>query len=125
RRGGGPRPVEMGGGLNCAEKGVGTASTGRVEVGQGVPTSLTQAVAEELHAPVSAIKVVMGDTDLTPYDAGTFGSRTTPDMFPQLRKAAAAAREIMLDLAAEELKVERGSLITANGKVTHPTTERP
>ncbi|HEV2668076.1 MAG TPA: molybdopterin cofactor-binding domain-containing protein, partial [Blastocatellia bacterium] len=73
---------------------------------------------------VSAINVVMGDTDLTPYDMGTFGSRTTPDMFPQLRKAAAAAREIMLDLAAEALKVERGSLLAANGKVTHPATER-
>src|SRR5262249_10234319 len=87
RRGGAPRPVEVGAWLRIAEDGTVTAYTGKAEVGQNIRTSLTQAVAEELRAPVSAIKVVMGDTDLTPYDAGTFGSRTTPDMFPQLRKA--------------------------------------
>ncbi|MGH9940510.1 MAG: molybdopterin cofactor-binding domain-containing protein [Blastocatellia bacterium] len=124
RRGGGSRPVEIGAWLHIAESGAVTAYTGKAEVGQNIRTSLTQAIAEELRAPVSAIKIVMGDTDLTPFDAGTFGSRTTPDMFPQLRKAAAAAREIMLDLAAEELKVERGSLLAANGKVTHPPTKQ-
>jgi len=124
RRGGASRPVEIGAWLRIAEDGTVTAYTGKAEVGQNIRTSLTQAVAEELRAPVSAIKVVMGDTDLTPYDLGTFGSRTTPDMFPQLRKAAAAAREIMLDLAAEQLKAERGSLLAANGNVTHPATGR-
>jgi isoquinoline 1-oxidoreductase len=124
RRSGPQRPVEVGAWLRIAEDGTVTAYTGKAEVGQNIRTSLTQAVAEELRAPVSAIKVVMADTDLTPFDAGTFGSLTTPDMFPQLRKAAAAAREIMLDLAAEQLKVERGSLLAANGKVTHPATDR-
>ena len=124
RRGGPPRPVEVGAWLHIAEDGTVTAYTGKAEVGQNIRTSLTQAVAEELRAPISTIKIVMGDTDLTPYDMGTFGSRTTPDMFPQLRKAAMAAREIMLDLAAEVLKVERGSLIAANGKVMSPATNR-
>ena len=124
RRGGAPRPVEIGAWLHIAENGMVTAYTGKAEVGQNIRTSLTQAVAEELRAPASAIKIVMGDTDLTPYDAGTFGSRTTPDMFPQLRKAAAAARETMLDLAAEQLKVERGSLLAADGKVAHPPTKK-
>jgi isoquinoline 1-oxidoreductase len=124
RRGGGSRPVEIGAWLHIAENGTVTAYTGKAEVGQNIRTSLTQAVAEELRAPVSSIKIVMGDTDLTPFDAGTFGSRTTPDMFPQLRKAAAAARETMLDLAAEQLKVERGSLLAANGKVTHQPTKQ-
>jgi CO/xanthine dehydrogenase Mo-binding subunit len=124
RRGGAPRPVEIGAWLRIAEDGTVTAYTGKAEVGQNIRTSLTQAVAEELRAPVSAVKVVMGDTDLTPFDIGTFGSLTTPDMFPQLLKAAAAAREIMLDLASEELKVERGSLLSADGKITHPATNR-
>ncbi|MBO0725410.1 MAG: xanthine dehydrogenase family protein molybdopterin-binding subunit [Blastocatellia bacterium] len=124
RRGGSPRPVEIGAWLHIAEDGTVTAYTGKAEVGQNIRTSLTQVVAEELRAQVSTIKVVMGDTDLTPYDAGTFGSRTTPEMSPQLRKAAAAARETILDLAAEELKVERDSLLAANGKVTHPATGR-
>src|SRR5262245_21839763 len=124
RRGGAPLPVEIGAWLHIAEDGTVTAYTGKAEVGQNIRTSLTQAVAEELRAPASAIKVVMGDTDLTPYDMGTFGSRTTPDTFPQLRKAAAAAREIMLDLAAEQLKVERDLLVADSGKVTHPTTKK-
>jgi isoquinoline 1-oxidoreductase len=124
RRGGGSRPVEISAWLHIAETGTVTAYTGKVEVGQDIRTSLTQAVAEELRAPASSIKFVMGDTDLTPYDAGTFGSRTTPDMFPQMRKAAAAARETMLALAAEQWKVERGTLVAADGKVTHPQTKR-
>ncbi|HEX2489691.1 MAG TPA: molybdopterin cofactor-binding domain-containing protein [Blastocatellia bacterium] len=124
RRGGAPRPVEIGAWLRIAEDGTVTAYTGKAEVGQNIRTSLTQAVAEELRAPVSVVKIVMGDTDLTPFDIGTFGSLTTPDMFPQLLKAAAAAREIMLDLASEELKVERGSLLPADGKIMHPATNR-
>ncbi len=42
----------------------------------------------------------MADTDLTPYDMGTFGSRTTPLMAPQMKKVGAAAREALIDLAA-------------------------
>jgi CO/xanthine dehydrogenase Mo-binding subunit len=52
----------------------------------------------------------MGDTDLTPFDMGTFGSRTTPTMAPQLRKAAAAAREALIALAAQQLNVEAASV---------------
>src|SRR5262249_54393114 len=111
RRGGSSRPVEIGAWLHIAEDGAVTAYTGKAEVGQNIRASLTQVVAEELRAPVPTVRFVMGDTDLTPYDAGTFGSRTTPEMSPQLRKAAAAARETMLDLAAGELKVERDSLL--------------
>ena len=58
--------------------------TGKVEVGQNIRTSLAQLVAEELRVPFNAITMVMGDTDLTPWDMGTFGSRSTPTMGPQL-----------------------------------------
>ena len=61
----------------------------------------------------------MGDTDLTPFDMGTFGSRTTPTMAPQLRKAAAAAREALIDLAAEQWKVDRAALVVKDGRVTN------
>jgi isoquinoline 1-oxidoreductase len=61
--------------------------------------------------------MVMADTQLTPYDAGTFGSRTTPDMSRTLRRVAAAARELLIDLAAEEWKADRASLKVAEGKV--------
>ena len=94
-----------------------TVYTGKTEVGQNIRTSLSQAVAEELHVPVASIRMLMADTDLTPYDMGTFGSRTTPTMAPQLRKAAAAAREALIDLAASEWKVDRGAVQVADGRV--------
>lgn len=95
-----------------------TVLTGKVEVGQNVRTSLSQAVAEELRVPISRIRMVMGDTDLVPYDMGTFGSRTTPTMGPQLRRAGAAARETLLDMAAEKWGVPRASLKAEDGRVT-------
>ena len=52
-----------------------TVFTGKTEVGQNIRTSLTQAVAEELHVPVASVTLVMADTARTPFDAGTFGSR--------------------------------------------------
>ncbi len=88
-------PQEIAAWLHVDTNGAVTVFTGKVEVGQNARTSLTQAVAEELGAPVTAIKLVMGDTDRTPYDMGTFGSMTTPQMVPQLRKAAAAARALL------------------------------
>jgi isoquinoline 1-oxidoreductase len=121
---GGGRPQELGAWLHVSETGQVTAFTGKVEVGQNIRTSLTQVIAEELRLPMSAIRLTMSDTDLTPFDAGTFGSRTTPDMAAQLRRVAAAARELLIDLAAEHAKVERDSLDVANGKVAHARSKR-
>jgi len=96
--------------IHIDEKGEVTAFTGKVEVGQNTRTTLTQSVADELHVPLSSVHLVMGDTDLTPFDLGTFGSRSTPTMAPQLRKAAAAAREVLITMAAEQLNVAPGDL---------------
>ena len=101
-----------------------TVYTGKVEVGQNIRTSLSQCVAEELHVPVSKIQMVMGDTQLTPFDMGTFGSRTTPTMSPQLRKVAAAARDLLIGLAAAEWQTDRKRLIAVDGRVTDPETKR-
>lgn len=92
--------------------------TGKVEVGQNIRTSLAQQVAEELRVPVDSIAMVMGDTDLTPWDMGTFGSLTTPTMGPELRKMAAAAREALIELAAKRWQVKPADLMAANGKVS-------
>jgi nicotinate dehydrogenase subunit B len=110
--------------LHIAENGDVTVYSGKVEVGQNARTSLAQCVAEELRVPVGSITLVMGDTDLTPYDMGTFGSRTTPTMIPQLRKAAAAAREMLLDLAATQWQVDRSALTIGQSKVTQATAHR-
>jgi nicotinate dehydrogenase subunit B len=103
-------PQEIGAWIHIDQAGLIVAYTGKVEFGQNIRTSLAQAVAEELHVPTSMIRLVMGDTDLTPFDLGTFGSRTIPTMAPQLRKAAAAARETLIALAAERLQVEPGAV---------------
>src|SRR5260370_3936182 len=95
-------PNDISAWIHIDEDGGVSVFTGKVEVGQNARTSLTQAVADELHVPVASVRVVMGDTDVTPYDMGTFGSRTTPTMAPHLRKAAAAAREILLSIPAEQ-----------------------
>ena len=111
-------PTALSAWLHIGETGAITVYTGKVEVGQNARTSLTQAVAEELYAPIASIHMVMGDTALTPFDQGTFGSQTTPRMWPQIRKAAATAREMLLDLAAEKWSVQRSALTIADGKVS-------
>jgi len=120
RRRGGNRnlPQEISAWLHIDEKGQVTVYTGKVEVGQNARTALSQAVAEELRAPIESVQLVMGDTKWVPFDAGTFGSRTTPDMSKQLRKVSAAAREVLIDLAAEKLKVDRGDLSAADGTIS-------
>ena len=81
--------------LHVGEDGKVTVFTGKTEIGQNIRTSLTQAVAEELGAPLKDITLVMADTASTPFDIGTFGSLTTPTMNLQLRKVASAAREVL------------------------------
>jgi nicotinate dehydrogenase subunit B len=117
-------PQDLAAWLHIDQDGTVTVYTGKVEFGQNARTSLTQAVAEELRAPLPSIRMVMGDTDLTPFDSGTFGSRTTPAMVPQLRKAAAAAREMLAELAAREWSVERAEITVADGQVSHPPSGR-
>lgn len=125
-RGGGGRegrsgeaPQEISAWLHIGEDNRITVFTGKVEVGQNSRTALTQAVCEELHMPTASVQLVMGDTELTPFDMGTFGSRTTPSMAPQLRRAAIAAREWLLDLASHEWQTERAGLRVENGSVTN------
>ncbi len=104
--------------LHIAPDGSITAFTGKVEVGQNARTSLTQAVADELRCSPESVRMVMGDTALTPWDMGTFGSRTTPTMVPQLRKMAASAREMLATAAAKEWGVDPGTLTVANACIT-------
>jgi isoquinoline 1-oxidoreductase len=124
RRRGESLPQEIDAWLHIGEDDKITVYTGKVEVGQNIRTSLSQAVSEELHVPIEKIELVMGDTQLTPFDMGTFGSRTTPTMNPQLRKVAAAARETLIDLAAKQWNTDRQHLIAADGKITESQSNR-
>lgn len=103
--------------LHIDERGLITAFTGKAELGQNIRTSLAQTIADELSVPIVSVTMVMADTDLTPYDAGTFGSQTTPRMAPQLARAAATARELLLTEAAAKWGVDRASLVVREGRV--------
>ncbi|HYK38464.1 MAG TPA: molybdopterin cofactor-binding domain-containing protein [Candidatus Eremiobacteraceae bacterium] len=116
-------PKEIGAWLHIGEAGKVTAFTGKVEVGQNIRTSLAQAVAEELHVSTSTIEFVMGDTQLTPFDMGTFGSRTTPTMNLQLRKVSAAACDLLKDIAAKNWGVEASRLVANGGKISDPVSK--
>ncbi len=117
-------PKEVGAWINIASDGKVTVFTGKIECGQNIRTSLAQVVAEELMLPFDAITMVMGDTDLTPWDAGTFGSQTTPNMGPILRKMAATARQTIVETAAKQWDCPADSLTVANGKVTDPHSQK-
>ncbi len=110
-------PRDLAAWLHIGEDGHTTVYTGKVEMGQNIRTSLAQHVAEELRVPVERISLLMGDTDLTPYDAGTFGSRTTPQMGRQLRAVAATARIALVELAAAKFGADPAALIAEDGQV--------
>ncbi len=122
--GGHELPKDLSAWLHIASDSRVTIFTGKVEVGQNIRTSLAQQVAEELRAPFDSIAMIMGDTALTPWDMGTFGSRTTPTMGPELRTMAAAARHMLLEEAARRCHVKPSTLTAADGKVTDPRSGR-
>jgi CO/xanthine dehydrogenase Mo-binding subunit/aerobic-type carbon monoxide dehydrogenase small subunit (CoxS/CutS family) len=86
--------------LHIAPSGLVTAFTGKVDIGQDNQTALRLLVAEELAARPGQVALVQGDTDLCPFDRGTFGSRSMPDAGRTLRLAAAGARGVLAGLAA-------------------------
>ena len=121
-------PTDVSAWLHIGEDGAITVFTGKTEIGQNIRTSLTQAVAEELKAPIAAVTLVMADTAKTPFDMGTFGSRTTPTMNSQLRKVAAAARAVLIDRAAARWNVARDTLTVTDGRIaggSHSIVPKP
>jgi nicotinate dehydrogenase subunit B len=117
-------PKEISAWLHIAEDGSVTAFTGKVEIGQNIRTSLAQSVADELRVPFESVRMVMGDTHCTAFDMGTFGSRTTPTMAPQLRRVAAAARDLLIQSAAKQWNTAPEKLLAANAKISDPASGR-
>jgi len=106
--------------LHIAEDGTITCYTGKIEMGQGIITSLPQMMADELNVSLKSIKMVMGDTDLCPYDQGTWGSLTTRAFGPAMRAAAAEARAVLVEMASEKLGVPAGQLEVKDGIIADP-----
>ncbi len=110
-------PTDINAYLHIAADGRITLFSGKIEMGQGIVTSLSQMAAEELRVALEQITIVMGDTASCPWDAGTWGSLSTRVFGPAVRTAAAQARLILTDLAARQLGVPRASLTAENGAV--------
>ncbi|MBV9304981.1 MAG: molybdopterin-dependent oxidoreductase, partial [Acidobacteriaceae bacterium] len=106
--------------LHIGDDGTITLLTGKVECGQGIRTSLTQAAAEELQLDPSRVRLLMGDTALVPNDGGTWGSLTTPQTVPVVRQACASLRELLCRCAAEEWGVKPAELRVSNGQALGP-----
>jgi nicotinate dehydrogenase subunit B len=118
RRGGVPEPpADFNAYLLVRADGRVTGFTGKIEMGQGPITSLAQELADELDVSFDSVEMVMGDTDLCPWDMGTFGSMTTRFFGPALRAAAAEARAVLIELAADRLKLPADRLRVKDGVV--------
>jgi nicotinate dehydrogenase subunit B len=118
RRGGRQgEPSDFNAFLRIGEDGRVTGFTGKVEMGQGPITSLAQELAEELDTSLDTVEMIMGDTERCPWDMGTFGSMTTRFFGPLLRAAAAEARTILMELAAEALQVPQQWLVAKDGVI--------
>jgi nicotinate dehydrogenase subunit B len=116
-RGGPQYPDDVNAYLHIREDGRVTCFTGKIEMGQGIITSLAQMLAEELDLPLDRIDMVMGDTERCPYDMGTFGSMSTKYFGPALRQAGAEARAILLQLAARQLQAAPQHLQIKEGMI--------
>lgn len=109
--------------LRIGEDGRVSCFTGKIEMGQGVVTSLAMMVADELEVPLDSVDMVMGDTSLCPWDAGTWGSQSTRIFGPALRAAAAEARAVLMELGAEYLQTP-ASALTAKAGVIYKTSQK-
>ncbi len=115
-------PTDISAWLHISEDGTVTGFTGKAEIGQNIRTSLAQTIADELRVPFESVHMVTADTTLTPFDAGTFGSRSTPSMTPEFRRVASAARDLLVAEAAKKWNVAPTGLVAADGKVTDPVS---
>jgi nicotinate dehydrogenase subunit B len=111
-------PTDLNAYLKIGTDGRVTCLAGKVELGQGAMTELAQALAEELDVPIETVDVTLGDTDLCPYDMGTFGSMCTPLLWPAVRRAGAEAKAVLVQLASERLNVPAGQLLVQAGTIS-------
>ena len=100
--------------------GTATVYTGKVELGQGILTALSQIAAEELDLPLARVRIISGDTGRTPNEGQTAGSQSVENSGTALRLAGAEVRSILIDLAAKKLGVAADSLKVADGTITAP-----
>src|SRR5262245_54306105 len=113
-----PDPTQLDSWLAIAPDGTVTVFSGKVDLGTGVETALAQMVAEELDVPFRQVKMASTDTARAIDQGVTAGSRTIERGGPQLRQAAAVARQELLKLASARLGSPVNALTVKDGIVT-------
>lgn len=103
--------------LAIASDGQVMASVGKIDAGLGLPTALSQLVADELGVGIERVQIRMGDTATTVDQRGTGSSNGITDGGSALRLAAAQARSFLLDQGALKLQVARHQLAVRDGRV--------
>ncbi|MFZ8929071.1 MAG: molybdopterin cofactor-binding domain-containing protein [Pseudohongiellaceae bacterium] len=99
-----------------------TVYIGFAELGQGCSTALLQVAAEELDLSMAQINTTGLDTNITPNQGGTYSSSAMRRGGPQVQRAAAEARQALLNMAAQHLDVPVSSLSVRGGVVTEGRT---
>src|SRR5207302_7462288 len=110
-------PEELDSWLSIGRDGKVTVYTGRIDMGTGVQTAFGQLIADELDVPFESVKVIMGDTELTPDQGKSTASSNASVGAQPLRVAAAEARRVLLKMAADRLGVLVDELDVENGIV--------
>ena len=90
---------------------------GKMDMGQGLFVAIGQMVAEELDVPFGRVKVIMGDTATSVNQGGASGSTGIQLGGKQMRMAAAEARRVLVDMAAEKLGLPASELTVVDGVV--------
>ena len=95
-----------------------SAYFGKMDMGQGLSVAIKQMIAEELDVPYASMKIFIGDTDNSLNQGGASGSTGVMEGGRQMRMAAAEARRVLVDMAAEKLGVPAGQLTVKDGVVS-------
>lgn len=103
--------------LKVNQDGTANLYIGTADIGQGSTTVLAQIAAEELGVDYDKVTVVASDTKLTPFDLGTVASRVTYIVGNAVQRAAAQAKQILYEVAAEDLNVGPGGLASSHGYI--------
>jgi isoquinoline 1-oxidoreductase len=106
--------------LHLGEDGIATGFTGKVEYGQGLRTGFAQVIAEELDLPLDRVRLVMGDTDRVPFDAGTYASLSTEMMRPRFQRAGTRAAVLLRRRAAQRWEVQENQTRLQGGHILGP-----
>jgi nicotinate dehydrogenase subunit B len=95
-----------------------TGFFGKMDMGHGIITAISQMIAEELDVPFSAVKLILADTALTINQGGASGSNGIQNGGKQLAVAAAEARRVLVEMAATKLNIPAEQLTVVDGVVS-------